>query len=556
MERFSVDDLGTIDRQGGDLYISGQVDNTGRTFTASAETGYLILGSSNAAVIGPTRITGGVLDASDGATWRIQSGELVDVTLASDMLIERVDVRGNLTLDDATLSVRTLDFRQDAPSEQALLGQGILSFNHSQRGNIYIPHTGSLTIGADIVVETSGGDGGIQRGALVNEGTLRSNAGDILTITPNEFINRGLIEIYGRTTIGGNTWANEGIIRIKPGGSLSMIGTGSLDDLGTLIDEGANEIILSGTLDITGQTLNFDDLNLTVPLTVNGGGFRGGVITSSSSGAIILGNGNFIHFDGVTLASNFTIGNGNQGARVIVENGLTLDNMILTLPEGASLRFSGLGVQPLEGTATILATNLPNTSAITSITGANLVIGENITIRNGTESFRELSLEFLENRGTILVEAPNSLVSIGDHHNAPTWTNNGLIRVSDGTLEFRGDYSIDEIGTIEHIGGNIVLAGNILNEGKTILQNQTTGVWQIRGVVHGGRIEAEDGVAADVQGRLESVTLAGAVNLFDEVNSTAPGHLSIRDFLAFENGVLTLSPFTELGISEHVDFFW
>src|SRR5262249_33301172 len=138
----------------------------------------------------------------------------------------------------------------------------------------------------------------------------------------------------------------------------------------------------------------------------------------------------------VTLATNITVAGSAGGARVTISNGLNLDHSTLTVQEGASLRFDGTP-QALTGTGTILATDLPQTGAITTIRGDNLVVGNDITIRTGTAAYRELELDFQENRGTIISEAPNTVVTIG---RSSTWQNNGVIRVTNGSLNFWGNY--------------------------------------------------------------------------------------------------------------------
>jgi hypothetical protein len=448
-----------------------------------------------------------------------------------------------------------IEFR-DSVTPQAIKGQGTITFVDGRQSTIR-PFK-ELNVGSGIVVESLSGDHKFQGGRVINEGLIRSQPNSALDVRVADFANKGTIEVAGSSTIGNDktsTWNNTGTIRIKPGGSLTLFGRFTTDNIGTLIDEGASRVWLAGILDNTGRTLDVNSLGLTVPLELNGGEIRGGTLTTSGPGTIAFIPGIDAILNGVTLGTDVTIAGGAGGARVFVTNGLNLDDATLTMPEGANLLFTGGSPQTLGGTGTIFAPNQPQTSAITTIAGSNLTIDENITIRNGTEAFRELQIDFKENRGTIIAEAPNSLVTIGDNINfatGPTWENNGIIRVQNGTLQFWGNYSVDDIGTLEFLGGQVVLNGNILNQGKAIVQNPSTGSWKFRGTIHGGRIETTGGVKADVAGTFNNVTLAGDAVLFDEFATTANGALWIPDSLTFDGGSLTIEPFAELSINQNV----
>lgn len=447
---------------------------------------------------------------------------------------------------------RILLYEEGVASDQILSGNGKITINGGRSNVVVGPNNGSLTIDSGITIETIAGEGEVHSftGNVTNRGTIRSGAGTTMEVQAGNFTNQGTIEVAGVTVIMSPAWQNEGTIRLKPGGTLHMYGTITAEDIGTIVDEGTSRVWFSGVLDNTGKTLDLASFNLTVPFTLYGGEIRGGRITSSGSATLDFINGGF--FDNVTLGMDLTIP--AFSGVLNVRNGLTLDNVTITMPEGADLLFHGAEPQTLGGTGTIFAPNEPATSAVTTIAGENLTIGENITIRNGTETFRELQVDFKENRGTIIAEAPNSLVTIGHNINlatGPTWENNGVIRVLNGTLQFWGNYSVDDIGTLEFLGGQVVLNGNILNQGKTIVQNPSTGIWKIRGTVHGGRIETSGGVKADVAGTFNNVTLAGDAVLFDEFSTTANGALWIPDILTFDGGSLTIEPFAELSINQH-----
>jgi hypothetical protein len=215
------------------------------------------------------------------------------------------------------------------------------------------------------------------------------------------------------------------------------------------------------------------------------------------------------------------------------------------MQEGASLYFDG-NTQTLAGSGTILATNLQSTSAITTIGGDNLVIGDGITIRDGIEGQREVQIGFQENRGTIISEAPNTIVTIGS--NDP-WQNNGVIRVTNGSVQFKGTYNAANIGTLDYQGGEVVLLGNVQNTGMTIPQNPTTGVWKLRGTTTGGRVEASGGISADLGGILDGLTIAGPA-IVASPSGFLSGNVTIRNQLTLDNASILIPSGREMDISE------
>ncbi len=122
----------------------------------------------------------------------------------------------------------------------------------------------------------------------------------------------------------------------------------------------------------------------------------------------------------------------------------------------------------------------------------------------------------------------------------------------DGTLELLGNYSVDDIGNLEFLGGEVIHRGNILNQGKTIVQNPSTGVWKLRAHIYGGRIETSGGVCADVAGVLDNVTLAGDAVVFDDFSSTATGKVTTPNTLTFDGGTLTIERFAEFSVAQHI----
>ncbi|MEM1303592.1 MAG: hypothetical protein AAGG46_01770, partial [Planctomycetota bacterium] len=556
---FTPADIGSIDRQGGRVLLTGRVENTGTTLTASAATGDLIIGSTGQFFSAELpRVVGGVIDATDGATIGFVNATLDGVTLAADA-VGGANIAGDLTLDDAVLSLGIVDnipvdadlrFMGGAPS-QAIRGAGAIRFTGG--GDISFPS--ELVIGEDIVVEAATGSGTVEGQSLVNNGVLRSGAGQTQRLRVSELVNRGTIEVAGSTLIGRNddtVWRNEGTITVRPGGRLTLAGTLRVDDLGTLIDEGADTITLAGVLDNTGRTLDLEALDLTVPLTLNSGEIRGGVLTSSGDASLRFADVNGNVLNGVTLASDLTI---DSSIRINVVNGLTLDDATITVADNADLLFNAPGPQFIDGSGTISLPSGAGTGAIATVSGRELVIGENVVLNAGPAPFREVELIFGENRGVIIADSPGAAFTIGFRGGSQAathrWANNGLIRVDGSVLSFNGVYTVEDIGTVEFLSGEVLLQGTLDNEGRTVRLDDSTAPWKFRGAVLGGRIETADGAVADMLGSVNGVTLAGDAVIKDTPASSPDGFLRVENALTLDGGRIVIESDAELAIAGH-----
>ena len=483
-------------------------------------------------------------------------------TLTTDLVVSNPPPQfdGDLVLGDASLI-----FNDDSPSvrfdgntPQSILGQGSITVQGGGAASLFISE---LTLGAGISLDVEGRFSRISGSRFVNEGTVRSSSanttefsfGTTTDFLVDDFLNRGFIDVGGQLLIGRNDDSilrNEGTILLRENSRLVLGGTFTQDDLGTIIDQGASAVTLIGIIDNTGDVLMNDELGFGGPILINGGEIRGGRLVSASGSSLQFVNPGIL--DGVTLGSPFNFGLEDTFPRITIQNGLALDNVPLELFEGTSLNFFGSEPQTLGGTGTIFVQSRPNTGAFVTITGDNLTIDSGITIRNGGLENRNLDIVFEDNQGTIIAEGTDSRVTIGEFRSNQRFTNNGLIQVTDGLLRFAGDYSVQDLGEIDFQGGAIELAGTLLNQGQVLRQDASTGVYQIRGTVEGGRLETADGVVADVAGNFNNVTLAGDANLFDNTASSADGSLRIEGSLTFDDATLTINDSAELAIAETV----
>lgn len=535
---FSPDDIGTIDRQGGTIAIVGQVNNTGQILEANAGTGNLQIGSPAGS---SAHIIGGTIQSTTEASWTIMQGRFEDVTIADTQTVAgSMHIVNGLTLDNSTIKLNQITF-ESTPGETALRGNGTFQPGSTQPLNI-LGRGSSFLIEPGITIERPTADTGnafVRAGEhLRNEGTLRN----VSEVSAPSIDNNGTIEVINSTTIQANGDAgfiNNGEIVIRPNGSLTMQGNYSLANLGTVIDEGANRIQFGGTLRNTGQILDVDGLNWTVrPELV--GTISGGTLMASTAVPISLSQ---TVLDGVTLSSNAVTSN-----RASARNGLTLDGSTLTIPQSHSFAFENTGPNLLSGNGTILATGNA------SISGSTLIIGDDITIRNlGSSSNSNFRATFSQNLGTIISEVPWAQVTIGSGGSNPDrWENKGTIQAVAGTVAFEGTYTLENIGHIEYLGGQVETRGQLLNSGNTLVQDTSTGTWRLRGTIEGGRIETRDGIIADLGGHLESVTLAGEGSILSQ-SSAGSGSLTIHNGLTFDGGQIHIGTNRQLnlGIGEN-----
>lgn len=546
---FTPDDIGVIDRQGGELYIAGRVHNEGATISATAQTGSIVVSRGPHFVPGTTQIIGGVIDASDGEGWTIEGGELVDVQLSANVAVGRynyLDVSGDLTLDDATISMTSdestvggarIEFL-DKTTPQTLQGRGTIRFAEGRVNRIFIWN--QLNVAAGVTIEGLGRASEIQGHRLENDGVISVEQGGQLAIQVEEFVNRGIISAAGNLTIGrdnSSEWRNEGTLAISAGAIVDLKGTFSLSDLGEVSDNGG-EVRHSGVTDLAGGTLDLAALPFANPLRMFGGKLRNGRLESSSNATIDFVPTQYAaYLDNITLATDLYIPGGAGGATVRIENGLQLEDATITMPEGAGLVFHG-EIQELRGTGTVLARNQRQTSAITTIAGDSLVIGQGITIRNGDNPWRELRLSFQENQGVIIAEAPDTLVSVSQSAGR-LWTNNGTIVAKAGTVEFSGNYSVEDLGDLQNPSGHVLLNGYVDNTGRTLLMPPSQGRWTIDAKVAGGVLEAGEGMRVELGGLFDNVTIRGEFE--SHRGSRGSGSFSVRDQLTLDDATLVIN---------------
>ncbi len=379
---FHLTDLGNYTRTGGTVNLSGTLENTGLTLALNNTTGSWNLAGGE--IIGGTVSTSGTaaltLHGSPGATFLYPDGTLDGVILQTNLTVEQgatLDIVAGLTLD-ATLTVQgagnnaystDLDFL----GTQTLGGTGQIVLGSKAPavidiGSNYDGTKGVLTLGSGINISGqgsiqaySGSSGGSQ---LINQGTIAiSTAGQMLSIL-SDLHNTAQIQVPDKTT-------------------LTLGGTLTLADLSGVVVSGSGKVILTGTLNNAGGTVDLDQLPSY--LQFSGGQILGGTVVTGS-GPYTLASGASMVLNGVTLQGQVNVPTGTtltmSGSW---KNTGTLNETGGTLNLGGTFTLAALGTLTRSGGTINLTGTLDNTGttlALNTTTGSwNLDGG---TLKNGT----------------------------------------------------------------------------------------------------------------------------------------------------------------------------
>ena len=494
----------------------------------------------------------------------LQNSVLDNVTFEADVEHRpflTTNVEGNLTLQDATWRVgggasftTRLNFT-DATGRQTLGGIGTFQIPDEET-SFSVSSDSELLIDEGISIEIGESDVEFVGSGVVNRGLVQVAQGGELALLTSQVVNDGVIQTAGELTIGdgadGSRWTNLGQILIQPNGSLQLQGEFSRDDLGVIVDQGAERVTIAGVFDNRNQVLNVDDLNLTVPLSFDDGQVLGGTITSSQGAdALLLVNEGLrsATFDDVTLATDVRIGADGRSGTLDVLNRLTLDNVEVTLNGGSALFLTGPNGGSLAGVGTVRFTEDENISPVARLGSSVATIEEGITILNDSNSnrFFEASLQFDENRGTIVLDSPTAGFQIGRTpiRDESSFTNLGTIELREGVLSFDGGYTFEDVGNLQVEGGSVRFEGALRNEGSTILLDDNDADWTFESFVTGGTIQTRNGVIPNLGGLMEGVSLDGVGRItgggFDQ-------NLRVSESFDLVDGTLIVDRGAELGV--------
>jgi len=578
-------------------------------------------------VDGTFLLTGGtlahatVLRGGAGASMTIpsQAGEVTldGVRLQSDLTTPTLNtfelrVRNGLTLDGSRITIQSPPLGSPSASilfigSQTLAGTGEIFFSGTGLGKV-LNTGGTLTLGAGITIHGSvsgalGTTSQFSDSILVNQGTISADApGIVISVnleTGTTFNNEGHLEASnggalwldgirnsgtmsatsGSTVILSGLWTNPGSITMSDS-TIHFSGGFHSTELAHFTRNGGT-VVLDGRMINSGKTLDLDQNVGSVQLGLNFGSFItgifGGAVRSSSGQSSILmtGQQQFV-LDSVTLGANLTLRSDTTQTfptLLIVQNGLTLDNAVITLDNvnGASpttIRFSG--PQTLGGNGEVVVTG--TAAAVFQGNAANsssgslgpLTIGPNITVRGTAFSFSGLQVI---NQGMIRAEASSRLFFLGRLVNQGTleansgavlylpidaqWSNTGVVRLNGGMAWLAGTFTRATLGLLENNGGQVVLLGTLVNTGAILNLNATIGDWSLAGggTIIGGTVRTQQGAhlvvrpisagaflgVLDGTGILDGVTIQGVLAVSEG------GVVTARNGLTLANGIVSLT---------------
>jgi urease beta subunit len=552
---FSTADLGNYSRSGGNINLTGTLNNSGSTLALDDATGSWNLAGGT--------IQGGTVSATGSAKLVATNlgGTLADVTLQGDAaqseptLLDvsggygvKVGVSGDLTLANATLLLQNYGQLNFSSPAATLAGSGTVLFgdNNSYNSLRETASGGQLTIASGITVRGAGGTIGYNAGwggpanvALVNQGSIGPDRAGTVVLAGASFTNQGTLQASGGGTLNllATAWSNSGLIS-ETDSTLNLGSSFSTADLGNYSRSGGT-INLTGTLNNSGSTLALDDA--TGSWNLAGGTIQGGTVSATGSAKLVATNlgGTLadvtLQGDAAQSAPTLLDVSGGYGVKVGVSGDLTLANATLLLQNYGQLNFSSAAAT-LAGSGTVLfGDNNSYNSLRQTASGGQLTIASGISVRGagGTIGYNVgwggPANVALVNQGSIGPDRAGTVVLAGASFTnqgtlqasgggtlnllATAWSNSGLISETDSTLNLGSSFSTADLGNYSRSGGTINLTGTLNNSGSTLALDDATGSWNLAGgTIQGGTVSATGSaklVATNLGGTLADVTLQG-----------------------------------------------
>jgi RHS repeat-associated protein len=424
---FTTAGLGSYTRTGGTIYLTGYLDNTGSTLNLDAATGSWILSGGT--------LHGGTVTTSGGSSLTNTSsgGTLDGITL--DGLVEatgRLAVTGGLTIaSDGVFQVGDASgFFGDVllTSDETIGGSGEIRFVGQRSFGLAsrLQINANVTFAPGLTVEGTDGDLLIN-GTLTNEGTIAFPSGT-LNIT------------------GSGSWVNAGTINTP--NSTDTFGATFSFAQGSTFTASGGYVMVTGTLDNTGQTLTLDGTKGIFGIA-DGGTILGGTV-ATLNGDSLYGTTRGV-IDGITLRGLLQVNRGDVGpGNVTVLDNLTLDGGVVQINQGSTLDFKG--TQTLGGTGSVVFDNTAANTLSVGTAGTTLTIAPGVTI-HGIAGTIDATGASLVNQGTIASDGGGTI------------TVNAAANFANGTLT-GGSWQASGGGTLLLSGVNIATdAANVLVSG-------------------------------------------------------------------------------------------
>ncbi|HYB99850.1 MAG TPA: hypothetical protein VEC57_12035 [Candidatus Limnocylindrales bacterium] len=555
---FTLDDLGTFTRDGGEVNLTGTLDN---------DTGLMLDDLTGSwRLVGGTILGGTIAAEGNAELIATNSGGLLDgVTLLSgmDMTATSAHVRVSNDVELGPAAVVTMGTAASIRfqgGDQELAGEGEIFFQGTTGKAITIDAGTSVDIGADVIIR--GGQGTVgSSGSLTNHGLIHSDLPGEITITSTQgWTNEGSIQGSGGGDLElSGVWTNNSEVAIADSGVLTLEGmwsnAGTIDAVDSTVNLGGTFTLAAlgdfsrsgGIVNLTGTFDNVSDLVLgpdTGDWFLRGGTVLGGSIDGTGGARLILTNSGGV-LNAVTMLAPMDMT--ATSSQVRIQNGLQLEGLA-TMGTASSIRFQG-GQQTLSGAGEVFFQGTTGKS-ITIDSGTTLTIAETMTIRggqgtvgssgmlvheglidaNGAGEITVTSTQGWTNNGEIRgrdggdlqlsgVWTNNEVVSMEDGGvltMGGTWENEGKIISDQATVNLGGTFTLASLGSFSRTGGTVNITGTFDNE-TDLLLDMSTGSWRLAGgTIAGGSVDAQDGAEllfTNSGGLLDGVTMDAPMNL-------------------------------------------
>ncbi len=435
-----------------------------------------------------------------------------------------------------------------------------------------------LTLGSAVVMQQTGAAFEIG-GSVVNQGMMKAaaTAGKFAIDSGATLTNQGTLAIgSGEVFVVNGSLANAGSLIVAAGGTLDLLGsfanTGSISaaggtvvvggqvtqtELASLAVSGAS-LVVTGTLDNTGGTLQVGAGSALGALTLGSGGvIRGGVVQDSNAGLVINGGtldgvtydgrlavtGGYESFPSATILDGITLaGSGGSGpGELDITGGLLFANT-QTIASGtidvgggyASAAGSGIGPGLKVANGSVLTLG---PAIIMQQTGAAFEIGGSVVnqgLMKATATAGQFAIDSgatLTNQGTLAIGAGEMFMVNGSLANAGSlivaaggtldllgsFANTGSFSAAGGTIVVGGQVTQAELASLASSGGTVVVTGTLDNTGGTLQvgAGSTLGALTLGtgGVIRGGLIQDAGGGLIGAGGTLDGVTFNGTLGL-------------------------------------------
>jgi hypothetical protein len=501
---FTVSNLGLFNRDGGSVYVTGTLNNTGTELALNGGTGsWVMLGGT---------IRGGTISGTGGARLIFGNpggGTLDGTTCNGDLDLESIN-GAQMTMTNGLVLNGTL--RVGNPTNQwyavvvvqgsqTLSGNATVVFgNHSSYNALLLTLANTtLTLGSGVtvrghtgVIGYNSGWGGPANVNVINQGTiLAETTGGTIRVAGQSFVNAGVAEARngGTLDLPANVLFNSGLLNAATGGALRLGGVwtnaGTLSMTNAAVYLGGNFTISSlgvfnrdgGTVYVTG-TLN----NTNTELTLNGGTgswvmlggtIRAGTVSVTGGARLIFSNIGGGTLDGTTCNGDLDLESMN-GAQLTMTNGLVL-NGTLRVGNPTNQWYAVVvvqGSQTLSGNATVVFGNHSSYNALLlTLADTTLTLGSGVTIR-GHSGIIGYSSAW---GGPANVSVINQGVILAD-------TSGGTIRVAGQSFVNAGLAEARNGGTLD-LPPNVLVNNGVLNAGSSSAL-RLAGEWTNAGTIN------------------------------------------------------------------------